>query len=320
MLREINFDSKKVPAFIDGAINTMILYKKTGICDLFNACTVTAPIDYTTTGYGTITFNDGLIMIYGRGIYIEAGTELAIPITSTSAGSIGVKVDLNQNAGSQVVFYSKTTQTLTQQDLNENKTDGIYEFEIFKYTSNGTTLTLTYQSNSVLESNETILSGIFDGTYSVKNSENAILKQDGTYEGLTKDSSGILYAGDLIIPQIKTLWTGSTTSVDLRSYGLSDGDILEITTDVISIPIIKVVISSSPRTYFIPFINAGTIYATSLLESNNISVSTTSISVNGVYYNTYKTTSESPTTGATITLANQGTSSLNILKIDKIIQ
>lgn len=161
MLREITFDSKKIPAFLDGAINAMALYKQTGIINKFDKCTVTAPIDYTTTGYGTITFNDGAIVICGRVIYIEAGTTLAIPITTTAGGSIGVKVDLNQNAGSQVAFYSKTTQTLTQQDLNENKTDGIYEFEIFKYTSNGTTLTLTYQTASVFDANEDILKIVY---------------------------------------------------------------------------------------------------------------------------------------------------------------
>lgn len=160
MLREITFDSKKIPAFLDGAINAMALYKQTGIINKFDKCTVTAPIDYTTTGYGTITFNDGAIVVCGRVVYIEAGTTLAVPITTTAGGSIGVKVDLNQNAGSQVAFYSKTTQTLTQQDLNENKTDGIYEFEIFKYTSNGTTLVLTYQTASIFDANETIIAGI----------------------------------------------------------------------------------------------------------------------------------------------------------------
>lgn len=162
MLREITFDSKKIPAFLDGAINAMALYKQTGIINKFDKCTVTAPIDYTTTGYGTITFNDGAIVICGRVVYIEAGTTLAIPITTTAGGSIGVKVDLNQNAGSQVAFYSKTTQTLTQQDLNENRADGIYEFEIFKYTSNGTTLTLTYQTASVFDSNEININNIID--------------------------------------------------------------------------------------------------------------------------------------------------------------
>lgn len=171
MLREITFDSKKVPAFLDGAINTMTLAKKTGIINLFSKCTVTAPIDYTVTGYGTITFNDGAIVICGRVIYIEAGTTLAVPITTTAGGSIGVKVDLNQNAGSQVTFYSKTTQILTQQDLNTNKTNGVYEFEIFKYTSNGTTLVLSYQSASVFDTNENIFADIFNANLSTDNIE-----------------------------------------------------------------------------------------------------------------------------------------------------
>ena len=229
MLREITFDSKKVPTFLDGAINAMALYKQTGIINKFDKCTVTAPIDYTTTGYGTITFNDGAIVICGRVVYIEAGTTLAIPITTTAGGSIGVKVDLNQNAGSQVAFYSKTTQTLTQQDLNENKTDGIYEFEIFKYTSNGTTLVLTYQTASVFDANETIIDGIIDGTLKVgsaENAENAILNNDTTYSALTTDTNGVLKVDDkYIITKLKVLMdTEPATAISMNSFNVIFAD------------------------------------------------------------------------------------------------
>lgn len=177
MLRAYTFDDNiDIPSWADAGFYSMLLTKQTGIWNKYNKCDVTAPIDYSVSGYGTIKFNSGAINICGRVIYIDADTELAIPLTATSTGSIGVKVDLSQAVGEQVDFYSKTTQSLTQQDLNENK-NGVYEFEIFKYTSNGVSITLTKQNN-LIEPLSEILE--VDGATIKKATEAVNCKPNGT--------------------------------------------------------------------------------------------------------------------------------------------
>lgn len=150
MLKGYTFDENlDVPSWADGALYSMLLSKETGIWNMFEKCDVTAPIDYdTTAGFATIKFNKGAISVNGRALFIDQNTEFKVPLTATSTGSIGVRIDLSKPVTEQYEFYSKTTQSLVQEDLNDNRL-GKYEFEIFKYTSTGGSITLSKQQNYI---------------------------------------------------------------------------------------------------------------------------------------------------------------------------
>lgn len=71
---------------------------------------------------------------------------------------------------------------------------------------NGNAISDIFESNGTTVKNAT-------------NADNAIKKTDNTYGGLMLDENGVLKFGDIIIPQKKTLWTGSTlvsNSVDIQ--------------------------------------------------------------------------------------------------------
>ena len=125
----------------------LVLLKILAYLTMQDDCSITIPIDYVSAvGYGRVSFNEGFGFIKGRAFYIEPTTTLDIPLTDTAGGSIGVKVDLSKSAGLEFAFYSKTTQTLTQDDLIENRATGVYEFEIYKYTCADNIITLGAQA------------------------------------------------------------------------------------------------------------------------------------------------------------------------------
>lgn len=103
---------------------------------------ITAPIDYSVAGSAKLSFNLGAFLIYGRMVMIEGGTIFSVPLTSTSIGSIGIRVNLSLAAGAEAQLYSKLTQTLSQNNLLNNPVSGIYELELYRYSSNGSTLSL----------------------------------------------------------------------------------------------------------------------------------------------------------------------------------
>ena len=136
----------RTPPFIDAIIKAFSFAEDTCIFDYADYCSITIPIDYVSAvGYGRVTFNEGFGIIKGRAFYIEQGTTFDVPLTTTTGGSIGIKVDLTKSAGLEFAFYSKTTQTLTQDDLIENRATGVYEFEIYKYTCANNVITLGTQ-------------------------------------------------------------------------------------------------------------------------------------------------------------------------------
>ena len=137
-----------VTPHIDSILNYYQNIRGTGYYDgIGDGGLVTISIDYTTAGYGKLTFNLGFFSIYGRHAMIEQGTQLSVPLTITSTGSIGIKVNLALAAGLEAQFYSKTSQSLTQNNLFTAPTSGIYELEIYRYTCDGTTLALTRSPN-----------------------------------------------------------------------------------------------------------------------------------------------------------------------------
>lgn len=176
----------RTPPFIDAIVKAFSFVEDTGIFDYADDCSITIPIDYiSAVGYGRVTFNEGFGFIKGRAFYIEQGTTLDIPLTTTTGGSIGVKVDLSKSAGLEFAFYSKTTQTLTQDDLIENRATGVYEFEIYKYTCAENIITLGAQATLRTIKLKDYLNGANFITQSLGDNTKKIATTEFVQKGLT---------------------------------------------------------------------------------------------------------------------------------------
>lgn len=126
-------------------------------------------------GYVRFKFNKGAFSVCGACGVIEQGTDfkvgstLGIPVGSnTSTGSMGIKVDLSQPAGSEVSFYYKNSGSLTHDNLLNNETDGIYEFELYKYTISSGVITFTSKTSELIIGLDTLCDNMLDGTFQPK--------------------------------------------------------------------------------------------------------------------------------------------------------
>ena len=125
-------------------LNAWCLASKTGILDCLDKCQATATSYTATNNVATVILKKGYVVICGRLVECEAGTE--VKITTPTSGSVSGKIILRYNLASvqeQEFVATTTTASLVQQDLNENPLTGIYEFELYSYTATPTSVTLT---------------------------------------------------------------------------------------------------------------------------------------------------------------------------------
>lgn len=138
----------------------------------------------------TITFNKGALSVYGGIVYVEQGTTLAVP--NVANGSIGVYIDLTQEAGNEVSFYAGDNPPTDEDNLQDNETTGKYYFELYKYNVSGTTFRTTSKTEKFIESQSEItdkFNKILDGTRSVPRASKVDAFQ-------TSDNSVSFYVGD----------------------------------------------------------------------------------------------------------------------------
>ena len=135
-LRKITFDGATVSSKDDADINYHLfnLLPAGIIKGLGSSVSVSA-------GNNTITFGAGYLQIYGRRIYMEANTQVAVTLDGTRNGYVIVDLNLAQNE----LLLSKVEvasgwPTLIQNNLST--TVGRYQFPIAKYTKTATSLTL----------------------------------------------------------------------------------------------------------------------------------------------------------------------------------
>lgn len=111
----------------------------------------------------TVYLNKGAVSIYGGIAIIEENTPVNIKNNITN-GSFGIKVNLNNTAGSEMTFYTKSqNDALDKNDLQGDETGGIYEFELYKYSISGSNLTLTEGAdlNKKIYTNQQLLEDVF---------------------------------------------------------------------------------------------------------------------------------------------------------------
>lgn len=137
-LQKITFDGASVTSKKDADLNHHLggLIPAGIISGLGNECSVSVANNY-------ITFQDGYVQVYGRRIYVEAGSQVYVSLDSTKYGYVVVEVNLSSNTVNLKTIETTSTSypTLTQQDLS--KTGTLYQFPIAKYKKTTSSITLT---------------------------------------------------------------------------------------------------------------------------------------------------------------------------------
>lgn len=136
-------------------LNAFVLSKKTGILNCLSKCEATSNTYTAMNNVAKVVFQKGYVVICGRLVECEEGTTLDIttPASGSVTGKIILRYSLSQSQENEFVLTT-TTEELTQQDLNDNPINGIYEFELYSYSATPTSITLTRSQSYVMSSQE----------------------------------------------------------------------------------------------------------------------------------------------------------------------
>lgn len=134
-LIKITFDCSSVSAKQDADIN----YHLTGLVasgiirGLGGDLAISASNNY-------ITFQSGYVQIYGRRIFVEAGSQVYISLDGTKYGYVVITVNLSNNSVNLGIVEGSSYPSLTQQNLATGGT--LYQMPIARYSKTATSLTL----------------------------------------------------------------------------------------------------------------------------------------------------------------------------------
>lgn len=90
-----------------------------------------------------VTFHKGYVIVQGRAIYIDEGTEVAftLPTSGTVNGVLGIKINLAEDGSNEVTWFQKLD-GVVKNDLLKDTMAGVYEFVLYNYTATSTSFTL----------------------------------------------------------------------------------------------------------------------------------------------------------------------------------
>ena len=134
-LIKITFDSASVTSKQDADINHFLANNQNGIfSSLLGGCVASTSNNY-------ISFQSGYIQVYGRRIFVEAGTRIGISLDTSAYGYIIIKINLGDNSVNlEKKEATENYPTLLQEDLRNGGM--IYEFPLTRYTKTTSSLTL----------------------------------------------------------------------------------------------------------------------------------------------------------------------------------
>src|SRR5574344_797028 len=148
-LIKITFDGSSVSAEQDASLNHHIvgLIPAGVIKGLGGQCSASVSNNY-------ITFQSGYVQIYGRRMFIEAGSQVYVALDSSMYGAIVITVTLSNNTAGLGKIESSSPITLTQNDLLNG--GNVYQFALCKYTKTTSSITLdsSYSPNLIIPSNQ----------------------------------------------------------------------------------------------------------------------------------------------------------------------
>lgn len=136
-LVKITFDGSTVSAKQDADIN----YHLGGLVPAGIIKGLGSELSYSSSN-NYITFQDGYVQIYGRRLYVEAGSRVYISLDSTKYGYVIITINLTTNSATLGIAETTSSSypTLTQQNLSKSGT--IYQFPICKYSKTSTSLNI----------------------------------------------------------------------------------------------------------------------------------------------------------------------------------
>lgn len=134
-------------------LNAWCLASKTGILDFPKNHSVPGRCEATVLNItniqnheAKITFSKGYLVICGRLIECEDNTIFVMSTPAspsvTQTGKIILRYNLSNVGNNEFVITTKTGD-LVQEDLNDNPSTGIYEFELYSYTATSSSVVLT---------------------------------------------------------------------------------------------------------------------------------------------------------------------------------
>ena len=145
-LIKITFDGSSVSSKQDADIN----YHVTGLVPAGIIRGLGSELSYTASN-NYITFQDGYVQIYGRRLYVEAGSQVYVSLDSTKYGYVVITVNLLNNTATLGVAESSSSAypTLTQENLH--KGGSTYQMPIAKYSKTTTSLSLQSLDRTYIE-------------------------------------------------------------------------------------------------------------------------------------------------------------------------
>lgn len=125
-------------------LNAWCLASKTGILDCLDKCEAYSESYTVSNNQATIKFKAGYIVICGRLVECEDNTifVMSTPTSGTQTGKIILRYNLSNVGNNEFVITTKTGD-LVQEDLNDNPSTGVYEFELYSYTATSSSVVLT---------------------------------------------------------------------------------------------------------------------------------------------------------------------------------
>lgn len=133
-LVKIIFDDATVSSKQDADYYHFVASKKNGVLDgVLGKCV-------PSVSNSNISFQNGYVQVYGRRVYVESGTRIAITLDGNAKGYVVIKYNLGNNEVTLEKKEGSNFPNLTQEDLMNG--GFIYEFPIAKYTKSASSLTL----------------------------------------------------------------------------------------------------------------------------------------------------------------------------------
>ena len=132
---KVTFDAASVSSKTDADINHFLTSGVSGIFyGILGRCVASVSNNY-------ISFQSGYVQAYGRRVYVESGTKIAVSLDGSAYGYVIIKIDLGNNTITlEKKEASSAYPTLTQNDLMNGGL--IYEFPLCRYTKTSTSITL----------------------------------------------------------------------------------------------------------------------------------------------------------------------------------
>lgn len=154
----------KVSSALQRMIYSFTMSGKVGILKGYgNECSIKQS-NVSELGTTAVTFNKGAVVVYGGICLLEQDTVLNVP--NVANGSIGVLVDLSKEAGQEVELYAGDSPSAKKDNLQDKENDGVYYFELYKYSVTGVQFSAISKTNEFIQPNEN-LSKILDGSLPV---------------------------------------------------------------------------------------------------------------------------------------------------------